>query len=67
MAECMTKRTFLNRHKQSDEWFDFDCRRNVQKMLRKFRHTLNADDCNALRIARREYKNLLKKKEKQYE
>jgi hypothetical protein len=69
MAECMKKRIFLNRPKKSHEWFDFDCstnRRNVRKLLRKFRHTLNADDRNAFCIARREYKNLLKKKKKQY-
>ena len=69
MAECMKKRTFFNRRKKSYEWFDFDCStngRNVRKLLRKFRHTLNADDRSAFCIARREYKNLLKKKKQQH-
>ncbi|WP_419607807.1 hypothetical protein, partial [Thiolapillus sp.] len=69
MAKCMKKRVFSNKHRKSREWFDFECnvnRRNVRKQLRKYRHTLKADDRNAFCIARREYKNLLKRKKKQY-
>ena len=55
MAECVKKRTCLTNHKQSQDWFDFDCStnsRNVRKLLRKFRRTLNADDRNAFCITR---------------
>jgi len=34
--------------------------------MRKYRRTLNADDRNAFRIGRREYKNVLKNKKKQH-
>ena len=60
---------FSNKHRKSRAWFDFECnvnRRNVRKQLRKYRHTLKADDRNAFCIARQEYKNLLKRKKKQY-
>ena len=55
MAKCMKKRVFSNKHRKSREWFDFECnvnRRNVRKQLRKYRHTLKADDRNAFCIAR---------------
>ena len=37
-------------------------RRNVRRLLKKYRRSLLADDRNAFCLARREYKNLLKKK-----
>ena len=69
MAECMKKRVLVSKHRKSQDWFDSECsinRRNVQKQLRKYRRTLNADDRNAFCIARRKYKNLLKNKKKQH-
>ena len=50
-----------------DEWFDWECRvgrRNVRRLLKKYRRSLLADDRGALCLARREYKNALKKKKK---
>ena len=69
MAECMKKRTVVNKHGKSHDWFDSECsinRRKVRKQLRKYRRMLNVDDRNAFCIARREYKNLLKNKKKQH-
>ena len=69
MAECMKKRTVVNKHRKSHDWFDSECsinRRNVRKQLRKYRRTLKADDRNSFCIARREYKNLLKNENKQH-
>ena len=64
----MKKRIVVNKYRKSHDWFDSECsinRRNVRKQLQKYRCMLNADDCNAFCIARREYKNLLKSKKKQ--
>ena len=52
-----------------DEWFDWECkvvRRNVRRLLKKYRRSLLADDRDAFCLARREYKNSLKKKRKQF-
>ena len=46
-------------------WFDWECklvRRNVRRFLKKYRRSLLADDRGAFCLARREYKNSLKKK-----
>ena len=40
-------------------------RRNVRRFLKKYRRSLLADDRGAFCLARREYKNSLKKKTKQ--
>ena len=41
-------------------------RRNVRRLLKKYRRSLLADDRSAFCLARREYKNLLKKKTKDF-
>ena len=67
-AECMKQKVNLNRFKKK-EWFDEECRnnrRNVRKLLRKFRKTKLKSDSVAYCISRREYKNLLYRKKKQY-
>ena len=44
-----------------DEWFDWE-RRNVRRLLKKYRRSPFTDDRSAFCLARREYKNVLKKK-----
>ena len=66
-AECMkkqvrTKKTYGNR-----DWFDLECRhfkKDVRRLLNKFRRTLDASDRDNYCIKRREYKHLLKRKQK---
>ena len=48
----------------NDFWFDWECkvvRRNVRRFSKKYRRSLLADDRCAFCLARREYKNSLKK------
>ena len=57
-----------NKQKIKD-WFDAEChsaRKNVRKLLRKFKRTLFAEDRDSFCKARREYKHLLNRKRKQY-
>ena len=64
-AECMKKQIRIKNGRKLDEWFDWECkveRRNVRRLLKKYRRSLLADDRKAFCLARREYKNLLKKK-----
>ena len=52
-----------------DEWFDWEWevgRRTVRRLLKKYRRSLLADDRGAFCLARREYKNMLKKKKKDF-
>ena len=66
-AKCMKKRIFVtNYRRRNTEWFDQECRlerKNIRKLLRRFRKTLNHDR-NAYCEARREYKNLFCRKKK---
>ena len=64
-AECMKKQIRINKSRKLDEWFDWECkvaRKNVRRLLKKFRRSLHSEDCNSFCIARREYKNTLKRK-----
>ena len=68
-AHCMVTKTPLGKKKTVNNWFDYECvttRRNVRKLLRKFRKSLNNKDRESYCKSRREYKNLLKHKKKQY-
>ena len=68
-ADCMKRRTFVNKSEKRIDWFDFECvlaKRNVRKLLRKYRRTLDKNICAEYTIARREYKHLLKRKEKDF-
>ena len=68
-ALCMVTKTPLGKKKTVNNWFDYECvttRRNVRKLLRKFRKSLNTEDRESYCKSRREYKNLLKHKKKQY-
>ena len=68
-AHCMVTKTPLGKKKTVNNWFDYECvttRRNVRKLLRKFRKSLNTEDRESYCKSRREYKNLLKHKKKQY-
>ena len=68
MLRVYEKEFFFNRPKKMDEWYDEECRaarKNVRKLLRKFRKSLDrlvcVDDC----CARREYKKNVATKEKE--
>ena len=46
-AHCMVTKTPLGKKKTVSNWFDYECvttRRNVRKLLRKFRQSLNTED-----------------------
>ena len=59
-AECMKKQIRIKKNgRKLDEWFDWE-RRNVRRLLKKYRRSLFTDDRNAFCLARREYKNVLK-------
>ena len=67
-AECMKRKIYINRPKKMDEWYDEECRaarKNVRKLLRKFRKSLDRLVCKDYCCARREYKILLQQKEKE--
>ena len=52
-----------------NQWFDFECktkRKEVRKLLKKFRKTNTENDRSIYCIARREYKHLLNQKKKDY-
>ena len=58
-AECMKRKIYVNRPKKMDEWYDEECRaarKNVRKLLRKFRKSLDRLVCEVCCCARREYK-----------
>ena len=68
-AECMKKQVTIKNGRKLDEWFDWECevgRRTVRRLLKKYRRSLLADDRGAYCLARREYKNMLKKKKKDF-
>jgi hypothetical protein len=68
-AECMKKCVSVNNNKKVSDWFDQECavsKKNVRKLLRISRRSLKAVDQNSYVIARREYKNLQKRKKKQF-
>ena len=67
-ADGMRKRIGMNRTREQ-EWFDLECKlekSKVRKLLRLFKKTSNDDDRSVYCIARREYKNLIKRKKKEY-
>ena len=70
-ALCMRKRIRIdnNGYAKSKNWFDNDCvqkRKEVRRLLRRFRKSLNTDDRNEYCVSRREYKHLLNHKKKCY-
>ena len=68
IAEFLKKNIRLGVRKD-DEWFDREClteRRNVRRMLRIFRKNRNEENRHNYCKARREYKNLLKRKKKSF-
>ena len=63
-ASCMKKRV-SSRMNVSDDWFDRECvvaRRNVRRLLRNVRRSVDPVARQQFVISRREYKNLLKRK-----
>ena len=65
----MKKRIYINKRRKNRDWSDEECkcaRLNVRRCLRKFRKTLKVTDSIAYFKARREYKALLYKKEKDF-
>ena len=68
-AEYMKRKTYVNRPKRMDEWYDEECRaarKNARKLLRKFRKSLNRAESVDYCCARREYKKLLQQKRKKF-
>ena len=68
-AVAMKKRVCLNREKKDHVWFDHECkefRRKVRRALRRYRRTLHSEDRFNFCKTRREYKNLLHVKKKQF-
>ena len=68
-AHCMETKIYVGKEKNASSWFDYECiiaRRNVRKLLRKFRKSLSTNDRESYSQYRREYKNMLKHKKKQY-
>lgn len=68
---CCMKRviTVGGNSKKGTGWFDAECniaRKNLRKLLRKFRRTLSNEDRQSYCKQRREYKNLLFRKKKIY-
>ena len=66
-AEDMKKRICIGRKRKENTWFDQECRsfrNSVRKALRRYRRTLDSDDCFKLCKIRREYKNLVHLKKK---
>ena len=66
-ATCMKR--VINVKKKLKDWFDAEChaaKKNVRKLLRKFKRTHFAEDRDRFCRARREYKHLLNRKRKQY-
>jgi hypothetical protein len=69
VADCMKKKIHISKHAKEADWYDMECgvsKRNVRRLLNKYRRTLSNPDREAFCIARREYKRLLKRKEKQF-
>ena len=69
-AEYMKRKTYVNRPKRMDEWYDEEyvifARKNVRKLLRKFRKSLDRAESVDYCCARREYKKLLQLKRKKF-
>ena len=54
----MKRKIYVNRPKKMDEWYDEECRaarKNVRKLRRKFRKSLDRLVCVDYCCARREY------------
>ena len=67
-ASCMKKKICLNR-KSKNDWFDLECRnkrKNLRKLLKKYRKSLANNDREQYCIARREYKRLIQRKKKDF-
>ena len=68
-ADCMKKRVCVDGKRKVSEFFDYECkvyRKNVRKALKIFRRTLSDLDRIHFSKLRREYKQLLIRKKKQY-
>jgi hypothetical protein len=68
-ACCMKKQKFVSKKGNQQTWFDSECknaRKALRKCLKRFRRTLTNEDRFSFCKARREYKNMLLYKRKQY-
>eukprot|EP00745_Piridium_sociabile_P020325 TRINITY_DN31284_c1_g1_i11.p1 TRINITY_DN31284_c1_g1~~TRINITY_DN31284_c1_g1_i11.p1 ORF type:complete len:245 (-),score=15.35 TRINITY_DN31284_c1_g1_i11:10-744(-) len=64
---CMERKICLNKRDKQNDWYDNDCRAsksNAKRLLKTFRQSKYIKDSEAYCKARREYKNMLKRKEK---
>jgi hypothetical protein len=68
-AECMKKCFPINNNKRCDGWFDHECfvsRTHVRRLLRQYKQSLDVNVRHDFLKTRREYKKLLKRKEKDF-
>lgn len=68
-AECIKKRVYIGGRVNEDDWYDKECRvskKEVRKLLNRYRRTLTKQDREMYCRSRREYKHLLNRKKKQY-
>ena len=68
-ATCMKKQIYVSNKVKESDWYDIECRegkRRVRKLLNRYRHNLSGAAREAYCKARREYKHLLKRKEKMF-
>ena len=68
-AKCKEKLIVVGDNEKKSDWYDRECRAGKVKarnLLKKYRRSLLPSDRDLYRVARREYKNMLKRKQKQY-
>ena len=68
VAYCMKKRVCVNSEKKLD-WFDIECkdkRKELRKLLKKYKRTSKTEDRHNFCKCRREYKYLLQRKKKEF-
>ena len=66
-AEYMKRKTYVNRPKRMDEWYDEECRaarKNVRKLLRKFRKSLDRALLWIIVVPEESIKNCCSKRER---
>ena len=66
-AECMKRKIYVNRPKKMDEWYDEECRvarKNVRKLLRKFRRSLDRLACKAIAVLEENIKHCCNKRKR---
>ena len=69
-AECMKKKVNVNGNHRNSDWYDFECKeakKCVRRLLRKYRRSLTLEDKQFYCEARRDYKQLIRRKKKMHD